>query len=238
MDVARHRRHSVQVQIVRTGAMPTIEHLFAGGITELGPEGHLTGIYKTRIADADVDLSGIRGDQQADRRVHGGPEKAVHQYAFENYSVLGRQFRDCEPLLLAGSVGENICAPGLTEASVCIGDVYQAGTAILQVSQPRRPCWKIDHRLGASGVTAFIARTGITGWYYRVLRPGKLAVGDGMDLIERPDPAFSIERFWEIQMAHRPRIDAVSALAAADGLAPEWVQRLTHRAEWLRSHGG
>lgn len=218
--------------------MSTIEHLFAGGITELGPEGHLTGIYKARIAEAEVALSGILGDQQADLRVHGGPEKAVHQYAFENYPVLGGEFPDCARLLLAGSLGENICAPGMTEASVCIGDVYQAGTALLQVSQPRRPCWKVDHRLSATGVAAFIARTGITGWYYRVLRPGKLAVGDALQLIERPEAAFSIERFWEIQMAHRPSIDAVSALAAAHGLAPEWVQRLAQRAAWLRSHGG
>jgi MOSC domain-containing protein YiiM len=212
-----------------------IEQIFAGGLENLEPEGQRTGIYKrSNPGPARVELTGIVGDEHGDPRVHGGTQKAVHQYAPENYSRLVQAFPQCVQSLTPGSLGENISAHGMNEQNVHIGDVFQAGSAVLQVSQPRSPCWKINHRFGVERMSMFIAQARITGWYYRVLHPGRIQPGDPITRLERHTQRFSIEQFWQVQMSHRPSIDDLAELAAVPGLAPEWRQRLQHRAKWLR----
>lgn len=216
-----------------------VEQLFAGGLENLEPEGQLTGIYKRRVPGVvRVVKLGIVGDEHGDLRVHGGPEKAVHQYAAENYGRLAAAFPQCEDLLVPGSLGENISSRQMTERSVYVGDVFRFGTAVLQVSQPRSPCWKINHRFGVERMSMFVAQARITGWYYRVLQPGKMQEGDEILLLERQTQRFSIEQFWQVQMSHRPSIDDLAELAGVPGLAPEWRQRLEHRAKWLRAQAG
>ncbi|WP_313951565.1 MOSC domain-containing protein, partial [Accumulibacter sp.] len=171
--------------------------LFAGGLTRIDDHGQATGIYKQAImGPVDLGVEGLAGDVQADRRVHGGPEKAVHHYAVTNY----RRLADCRPeiaaQLLAGSIGENLSASGFDESTVCIGDIFRLGRARLQVSQPRSPCWKIDHRYGSDGVARTIAETGLTGWYYRVLEVATVASGDELALIERLPGAVSLAELW------------------------------------------
>jgi MOSC domain-containing protein YiiM len=212
----------------------TIDHVFAGGLAVLQPEGQRTGIFKQRQAGpVRVELQGIVGDQHGDTRVHGGPEKAVHQYAAQNYQRLVQAFAPSAAQLVAGSLGENICAFGLSELNVHIGDVFRIGSSLLQVSQPRSPCWKINHRFDAEHMSMFIARERITGWYYRVLEPGWLQAGDRIELLERPNEGFSIDQFWQVQLAHRPLIDDLLALADSVGLAADWKRRLGERAKWL-----
>jgi MOSC domain-containing protein YiiM len=214
-----------------------IDHVYAGGLAVLHPEGQQTGIYKQRhTSPVRVALHGIVGDQHGDRRVHGGPEKAVHQYAAQNYERLAQAFPDSAAELKAGSLGENISAVGLSELNVHIGDVFKVGSAILQVSQPRSPCWKINHRFDAEHLSMFVAKERITGWYYRVLQPGYLEEGDGIELIERHTERFSIDQFWQVQLSHRPVIDDLLALAVTHGLAPDWQRRLSERAKYLRKH--
>ncbi|MDR6412794.1 MOSC domain-containing protein YiiM [Paraburkholderia terricola] len=213
-----------------------IQQIFAGGLENLEPEGQRTGIYKRgNPGAARVEVMGIVGDEHGDPRVHGGAEKAVHQYAVENYSKLMHEFPQCAQSLKPGSLGENISAHGMSEPNVHIGDVFQAGSAVLQVSQPRSPCWKINHRFGVERMSMFIAQARITGWYYRVLRPGNIQPGDPITRLERHTSRFSIEQFWLVQMSHRPSLDDLAELAAVPGLAPEWRQRLQHRAKWLRA---
>lgn len=217
----------------------SIEHLFAGGLENLEPEGQLTGIYKRRVPGlVRVGKLGIAGDEHGDLRVHGGPEKAVHQYAAENYRRLAEAFPQCADSFVPGSLGENISTRRMTERSVYVGDVFRFGTAVLQVSQPRSPCWKINHRFGVERMSMFVAQTRITGWYYRVLHPGEMREGDEILLLERQTQRFSIEQFWQVQMSHRPSIDDLAELAMVPGLAPEWRQRLEHRAKWLRAQAG
>jgi MOSC domain-containing protein YiiM len=181
-----------------------------------------------------VALHGIVGDQHGDTRVHGGPEKAVHQYAAQNYHRLAEAFADSAPQLVAGSLGENISADGLSECNVHIGDVFQVGSTVLQVSQPRSPCWKINHRFDAEHMSMFVARERITGWYYRVVQPGFLQAGDRIELLERHTERFSIDQFWQVQLSHRPLIDDLLALAATRGLAEDWKRRLSERAKYLQ----
>jgi MOSC domain-containing protein YiiM len=214
-----------------------IAAVFAGGTVRLDPDGRESGIVKTpvrgRIA---VDAQGLAGDVQCDRRAHGGPEKAVHQFAAASYRRLAAHAPECAPVLAVGSIGENLSAEGMDEANVHVGDVYQAGTTLLEVSQPRSPCWKIDARYGTEGLAAFIATHGITGWYYRVLRPGQMEAGDAITLVDRRDDAPSIERFWRVQTAHRPELAELQRLADAPGLSADWKRRLEQRLAWLRAN--
>lgn len=201
----------------------------------LQPEGQRTGMFKQRHASpVRVELHGIVGDQHGDTRVHGGPEKAVHQYAAQNYELLAKAFPDSASQLVAGSLGENISAFEFHECNVHIGDVLRIGSCVLQVSQPRSPCWKINHRFDAEYMSMFVAKERISGWYYRVLQPGFIQAGDLIELLERHTERFSIDQFWQVQLAHRPAIDDLLALAAAHGLAEDWKRRLSERAKYLQ----
>ncbi|NMG31878.1 MOSC domain-containing protein [Aromatoleum evansii] len=211
-----------------------IDHVFVGALRPLPPEGQLTGMFKQPVdGPVAVTAEGLAGDRQADRRYHGGAEKALHHYPAEHYARLALRYPERAALLQAGVLGENLSTRGWTEESVCIGDLFRIGTALVQLSQPRRPCWKIDHRLDSEGASLFVAQEGITGWYYRVREAGTIAAGEVFELVERPNPALSVAAFIGATQAHRPEPAALRAIAAAAGLAPEWMRRLSERADWL-----
>lgn len=199
----------------------------------LEPEGQRTGIFKDSIESALVTVEGIVGDHQADRRFHGGPEKALHQYAVSSYERILSEFPALEGKAVPGSIGENISSGGLTDATVCIGDVYRIGPVLVQVSQPRSPCWKIDHKFGVEKLSLFIEQQRITGWYYRVLETGTLHVGDRIDLVERRNEGASIEHFLRVTKQHRPDLAELDALIGCDGLNQEWAARLKSRRAYL-----
>lgn len=174
--------------------------LYIGGIRPLPPENQPTGMFKREHAQpAWLGVEGLAGDAQADRRVHGGPEKALHQYPVGHYAKLAAAFPDAAPLLVPGSIGENLSVPGWDEANVCIGDVFRLGDARIQVSQPRSPCWKIDRRFHVGGMAQYIGEHGLTGWYYRVLDEGEVAAGCAFELIERSDDAISVAAAYALK---------------------------------------
>lgn len=212
-----------------------ISALFAGGTGLLGEEGHRSGIFKSR-QDGPISVlaNGIVGDVQADTRVHGGPEKAVHHFAQENYLRLRECFPQRADQLVAGSLGENLSTCGLDEKNVHIGDVFRAGSVLLQVSQPRSPCWKINHRFDAEGMSLFVAQQRITGWYYRVLEEGTIHPGDAISLVDRTTDRFSIDVFWLVQSAHRPDLGELERLISVPGLSGAWKVRLSERLAWIR----
>ena len=208
--------------------------LFVGGLRPLPPEGQQTGMFKSAVTGpVAVTREGLAGDRQGDRRVHGGPEKALHYYPAEHYTHLAGRVPGLAGELKPGVLGENLSAHGLTEAEVCIGDVFAVGTCRIQVSQPRQPCWKINHRLDYPTLSRIIADEGKTGWYFRVLAEGAIAAGDRLELVERPAPGLTLARLWAATLAHRPAPAELHALAEAPGLAPELARRLRERAAWL-----
>lgn len=214
----------------------SVAAVYIGGIAPLPPEGAPTGIFKRAAAGPiRLGLEGLEGDRQADRRVHGGPEKAVHHYAAENYGILRSAFPAAAAAFVPGSLGENLSTRGWTEDGVCVGDVWRVGTATVQVSQPRSPCWKINHKFGIDELSRLIAERGIAGWYYRVLEPGVVAAGDGFELIERNSHAVTLKRLWLAQLSHRPDVGELDFLRGTPGLSPNWVQKLDQRIAWLRS---
>ena len=211
--------------------------LYTGTPRYIGDDGQFSAIWKQPAAGPlRITKEGIAGDVQADRRVHGGPEKAVHHYAGENYARLAARFPQIADALVVGSIGENISTFGLDESSVCIGDTFRLGSAVVQVSQPRRPCWKIDARYGLGGITAFINESGHTGWYYRVLEEGEVTDGDEITLIGRPAGAVPLATLWTTWHFHRPDADRLRMIAHAPGLTPAWVKRIDDRLAWLAAN--
>ena len=213
-----------------------VEGLFAGQVALLAGDSRSSAIVKAAVAGRCLlTTEGLTGDTQADRRAHGGGGKALHQYPAEHYARLAAAFPEAQ-YLAPGGLGENISTRSLTEEDVCIGDIFRLGGARMQVSQPRTPCWKIDHRAACQGVSAFIAEHGLAGWYYRVLAAGEIAAGDWLEHIERPAGAVSLAEFWRVIRAPRPSLEALGRLARASGLDEQWTDKLTQRAEWLRNN--
>lgn len=207
--------------------------LFIGGIRPLPESGRPTGIYKQPVSQTlNIGVEGFAGDHQADRRVHGGPEKAVHLYPAHHYARLAERFPEAAAQLLPGSMGENISTPDLDEGTVRIGEIWQLGGARLQVCQPRSPCWKIDERFASEGMAAFIAEQRLTGWYLRVVTPGQAAPSDPL-ILETPAAGPTLAEAMQLWQAHRPPLADLEKLAATPGIASQWKQKIEERVRWL-----
>jgi MOSC domain-containing protein YiiM len=178
---------------------------------------------------------GLRGDEQADRKNHGGVDRAVCVYAGEHYPWWR------ETLSLAalpfGAFGENFTTTGLLESTVCVGDLFTLGSALLQVSQPRQPCWKLGRRWQIKDLAAQVERTGLTGYYFRVLKHGHVVAGDVFAHEERPFPAWTIQRCHEIMYHQKDDLDAAQALSQCPALSGVWKDSLWARVAAGGNHG-
>ena len=169
---------------------------------------------------------GLHGDEQADRQHHGGVDKAVCVYPSEHYP----HWRQSLALPLGyGGFGENFTTQGLLETDVCIGDIYQAGEARLQVSQPRQPCWKLARRWRVKNLTALVEQTGFTGFYFRVLRHGWVEAGQLLELMERPCSKLTIAHANQIMHHDKHDLDSARALAECSALSASWKDSFWHR---------
>lgn len=159
----------------------------------------LTGIFKEERPSARLSEYGLEGDEHGDPRNHGGPEKALHHYAADHYSWLKANLPSpaserCQP----GAFGENLVSEGITEQGVCVGDVYRLGSALIEVSQPRQPCWRLNQRFGIPDMSYRLQNSLRTGWYYRVLQPGNIHLNDTLCLQDRPLPEWTLHRILEL----------------------------------------
>lgn len=170
---------------------------------------------------------GLAGDEQADLTVHGGPDKAIHHYPHDHYAFWREAIGDHPLLASCGAFGENISTEGLTEDAVCIGDRWRLGTALVEVSQGRQPCWKLDHRFGGANVLAGVVNSRRPGWYYRVIEEGEAAAGDTLELVGRPHPEWTILRTFGLLIAgdHKSDRAGLESLGAVDALAAPWKMR-------------
>lgn len=213
-----------------------VDAVFAGGISVLPEEGHLTGIYKQPVGGRRfLGPEGLQGDRQADLRNHGGPERALNHYPAEHYARWAQEYPAQADCFCAGAVGENLSTRGLTEDTVHIGDVFRLGRAVVQVSQPRSPCFKLNHRFEIPDFSARAAEAGRVGWLYRVLEPGEICVGDELVLAERVPGAVSVAELWRRFLAKSAQPEVFEALAALETLAPVYRERFRMRAKWARS---
>jgi MOSC domain-containing protein YiiM len=132
----------------------------------------------------------LEGDKQSDLRVHGGPDKAVYAYPSEHYAHWARELPGMD--LPWGSFGENFTTEGLLESEVRIGDRFQVGTAELQVSDPRMPCYKLGVRFGRDDMVKRFLAHGGSGFYLAVIREGEVAAGDPIELTARSDQEVTV----------------------------------------------
>ena len=165
----------------------------------------------------------LEGDRQADLRVHGGPDQAVLCYAAAHYPDWSRSLGFPLPY---GGFGENFTIHGLDEWSTCIGDVYAIGDAVLQVTQPRGPCFKIGYRWGIPDLLKQVTENQRSGWYLRVLEEGTVEAGLEIRVAERPNPDWTVNRAaraWDQRNASPGEADR---LLACEGLAVKHRARL------------
>ncbi len=185
-------------------------------------------IAKRPVAEAVVvGAMGLAGDEQADRTVHGGVDKAIHHYPADHYDWWRGQLGDAPLLDAPGAFGENISTLGLDEQSVCLGDRFRLGSALIEVSQARQPCWKLDHRFGVKGVMAKVVASRRTGWYYRVLEAGMVQAGDALALVDRPYPDWPLASLFGLLVGGeaKARPADLTALRDIPALAETWQVR-------------
>jgi len=226
-----------------------IDALLSGRAMPLGAV--TSGIAKeARCGALKLTREGLEGDEQGDRVYHGGPDKALHHYAAEHYAGWAAWHPDSPVALGAGAFGENVSTRGMTEANIHVGDVFRAGTVLLQVTQARQPCFRLNLRLGREDAARRMQDSGRTGWYYRVLRAGWIAAGDEIALVDRPCPDWPLARVIaalfpaDPSIVDRELVEEWRRAAALAELAPRWRSAFARRIEtgviedWtLRLHG-
>jgi MOSC domain-containing protein YiiM len=212
-------------------------------VEPLGRRRELTGIYKRRRSGpVTIGISGIAGDMQGDVKHHGGPEKAIHHYAFDHYARWKAELagRSACTFDAPGAFGENFSTLGVNEADVNVGDTYGVGTAVIQVSQARQPCWRLNVRFALEDMALRVQTSGRTGWYYRVLEPGAASEGDGLELLDRPNVDWPLSRLLHYLYVDRLNGEALREIAALPFLSESWrtlaMQRLNRLAveDWAR----
>ena len=165
----------------------------------------------------------LEGDRQADLRVHGGPERALLLYGAGQYpgwqAELGRP-------LAHGSFGENLTVEGFSEHEACLGDVYAVGDAVIQLSEVRGPCYKLQYRTQTPDMIRRVLESGHGGVYARVLAEGTLEAGDEVRLLERPHPDWAASRAQAVMNARSRNPAEAAELAGLEHLSANWRRRL------------
>lgn len=192
---------------------------------------------KRRVAGA-VWLAepGLDGDEQADLKVHGGPDKAVCVYPGEHYAYWAKRLGRALP---EAAFGENFTARGLTEETVHIGDIFRIGEATVEVSQPRQPCFKLAARHEEPKLALWVQETGFTGFYLRCLEAGRVRAGDVIALIQRGSYGVSVAEANRLMHRDKGDVEALKQLLGVPALSANWrstfEKRLAGEAKDVRA---
>lgn len=191
-----------------------------------------TAIYKSPVSEpVFVSNLHIEGDGQADLTVHGGVDKAVCVYCLEHYpyweETLGQK-------LSAGAFGENLTISGATEEDIMIGDIYQMGEVIFQVSLPRQPCYKLSVKWSEPSLPVMIKETGYSGFYFRVLQEGVIKPGETLRLVKRSRDAISIAFTNHIKYKDKQNEEGLLKLVQLKELAESWKNGFQNRLEEMK----
>lgn len=222
-----------------------LDALLLGSLSPIDDRGTLSGIVKYPIVGAVLlGATGFSGDHQGDLKRHGGVDKAVHHYPRDHYRVWMDEIGSMLLLQQPGAFGENLSTLGLTESDVAVGDRFRLGGALLEVSQGRQPCWKLNRRFDLADMARRLQQSGRTGWYYRVIESGPVSAGDRMHLVERRHPEWTIARLWHFLYVDTLNREALEEIANLTILPSNWrdyaAKRLqTRRVEdWSRRLDG
>ena len=183
-----------------------------------------------------VGALGLAGDEQVDRKYHGGLDKAVLAYSADHYAdwdaVLAATTQPAGPpwsTSAFGACGENLTIADLDESTVSIGDRWQAGKVVFEVSQPRQPCWKMGRRWGLPDLPKRVIQNGKSGWYLRVINEGQLQAGTALTLLARPHPQWTIARTNRLLFHDRDDTAAMQALSNLPELSAAWRESILER---------
>ncbi len=184
----------------------------------------MTGIFKEPVAGRVAARgTGLEGDEQANPKVHGGFDKAVYAYAREDYEWWEEELsRALEP----GTFGENLTTLGLDLNGALVGERWRVGSALLEVSEPRFPCFKLGHRMGTQRFVKRFAAARRTGTYLRIIEEGDLGAGDAIEVASRPEHGVTIGLFADARLGDP---DRMVELLAAEQLSAEWRTEIEER---------
>ena len=207
-----------------------------GNVARLGGSGIRTAFVKAPVTGhCSVGPLGIAGDEQGNLTVHGGPEKAIYGYPVSGYAGWRAEFPAIADRFGPGAMGENLVIEGQDEASLHIGDIIRAGTALLQVAQIREPCSTFTAVIGTAKAARAMVRSGRCGWYYRVREGGLVAAGDAHDVVDRPNPGWPVARMAAIATGKSGTVEALAELVTLPGLTPAWQRRAAAALERQRA---
>lgn len=189
----------------------------------------VTGIFKEAVAGrVVVRRLNLDGDRQADLTVHGGLDKAIYAYPAEYYPYWREQFPQME--LPWGMFGENLTIEGLLDETVHIGDYFQVGSAHLVVTQPRLPCYKLGIKFGRDDILKRFLVSGLTGFYFAVLKEGEVAAGDPITLIRRDEHQVKVLDITRLYRQDKYNLEALRRVVEVEALPDGWrdyfIQRL------------
>ncbi|MGH9189553.1 MAG: MOSC domain-containing protein [Acidimicrobiales bacterium] len=187
-----------------------------------------SGIAKRPVTQDSLWLgpTNLEGDGQADLSVHGGPDKAVYAYPSEHLPVWSAELgQELGP----AAFGENLTTAGATEDDVFIGDRWSWGDAVLEVCQPRSPCFKLAMHRGRGDIGRRFRESGRSGWYLRVLAEGRVPVAGPIEVVERHPMGATVRLVHEAARPGGAPAEVLEALLLVDPLADEWKMKLAAR---------
>ena len=189
-----------------------------------------TGIYKLSTEKALLTKNGFSGDGVANLKFHGGPDRAVCFYPYEHYVQWEREFNRPLP---SSAFGENVTASHMLEEDVFIGNIYQLGEAVIQITQGRIPCSTINKRTNNDLILDRLIETGFTGYFARVLEEGIVDKDSPITLLETHPKQVSVLFANETYFHKQKDVERIHTILEVDELANDWRERLTKRLQPL-----
>ncbi|KAA8997352.1 6-N-hydroxylaminopurine resistance protein [Affinibrenneria salicis] len=201
--------------------------IYTGGIAPW--QNGMSAIVKRRV-DGSLALGalGLEGDEQAEKKVHGGPDRALCHYPREHYRYWQLQFPQLAELFSPAAFGENLSTEGLTEQNVYIGDIFRWGETLIQVTQPRSPCYKLNAQFNIGNLSLLMQETGYCGWLYRVVGGGQVSGNQRLERVSRNSEVSVAEA---IAIAFHAPFDRqlYRRLLSAAGLSASWSKTMQNR---------
>ncbi|HEX2054278.1 MAG TPA: MOSC domain-containing protein [Actinomycetota bacterium] len=181
-----------------------------------------TGIFKQPV-EGRVRLQdhGVEGDVQADRRYHGGRYKAVYSYTCEDYSWWEKELG---VTLAPATFGENLTLDGISTTDARVGERWRIGSALLEVTQPREPCWKLGAKMGDKDFPRRFREAGRAGAYLAIVEEGDVGAGDAVEVVSRPSHPVSVGMLAYLGRVDRKLAQLVRQLASKDVSDEEWEE--------------
>ena len=193
-----------------------------------------TGIFKEPTAGRlTLRTLNLDGDRQADLSVHGGPSKAVYVYPSEHYDYWKQELPGMK--LPWGMFGENFTTTGLFESELNIGDKFRVGSALVMLTEPRMPCYKLGIKFGHPDIVKRFLASERTGFYFAVLQEGEVGAGDRIELIEEDPHRVKVSDITRLYTREKDNAELLRRVFVVEALPDSWKNYFQHRLEKLNA---